>query len=131
MDFKGQYLTFDEYEELEGTLKEVPFNLLEYDARKLIDQRTVGRLKSIKRQCFEVKMCVFKMIKIKERYQTLKNQDQTLASVGTDGYSESYRKLEKNDVELEEKELMDIIETDLANVIVDEVPVLYPGVDVC
>ena len=44
MEFKGQYLTYEEYLSLGGTLDQTPFNLLEYNARKKIDERTFGRL---------------------------------------------------------------------------------------
>ena len=50
MEFKGQYLTYQEYKALGGTLDEMPFNLLEFNARKKIDERTFGRL--IKRRHF-------------------------------------------------------------------------------
>ena len=33
MEFKGQYLTYQEFKALGGTLDEMPFNLLEYNAR--------------------------------------------------------------------------------------------------
>ena len=44
MEFTGQYLTYQEYLALGGTLEEMPFNLLEFDARKRIDKRTLERL---------------------------------------------------------------------------------------
>ena len=44
MEFKNQYLTYLEYKNLGGTLGEMPFNLLEFKARKIIDERTLGRL---------------------------------------------------------------------------------------
>ena len=38
MKFEGQYLTFEEYKSLGGTLKDkTPFNLLEIEARNQID----------------------------------------------------------------------------------------------
>lgn len=128
MNFKGQYLTYSEYKILKGTLEEVPFNLLEYDVRKMIDERTFGRLIGIKNIPYEVKMCTFKMLEIKEKYQTLKTQNKTIASENTDGYSVTYRKLEKADIEVENKELQDIIKSYLANVKIDNVPILYLGV---
>ena len=40
MTFDNQYLTYDEYDELGGTLEELPFNLLEYECRKITDRKT-------------------------------------------------------------------------------------------
>lgn len=128
MEFKGQYLSYDEYKELKGTLEQVPFNLLEYDVRKMIDERTFGRLKDVIDVPYEVKICIFKMLSIKENYQALREQNKVVASVNTDGYSETYRKLEKADIETENEELMNTIETYLANAIINGVPVLYLGV---
>ena len=39
MEFNGQYLTYTEYKQLGGTIPiELPFNLLEFNARKCIDK---------------------------------------------------------------------------------------------
>ena len=46
MDFTNQYLSYEEYKELGGTLDEVPFNELEYECRRIIDSRTQNRLKN-------------------------------------------------------------------------------------
>ena len=131
MDFKGQYLQHEEYKALGGTLDLVPFNLLEYDVRKIIDKRTQRRLVGIENIPEDVKMCVFKMLKVKQRYQALKTQDKTIASENTDGYSVSYRKQEKSDIEMENKELNEVMESYLTNVIVNGVPVLWLGVGKC
>lgn len=131
MEFKGQYLLYSEYKALGGTLTEVPFNLLEYDVRKMIDERTLDRLKGYGSELYDVKLCTFKMVGIKEKYQTLKAQNKAVASENIDGYSVTYRKQEMSDIEVENKELMDIMESYLANVIVNGIPVLYLGVGLC
>ena len=59
MEFKGQYLTYTEYQDLGGTLKEMPFNILEFKARKQIDNMTFNRLTSLEKQKQEVKMCEY------------------------------------------------------------------------
>ena len=64
MDFSGQYLTYDEYIVLGGTLDQTPFNLLEYDVRKEIDKQTLGRLVNLEEQREEVKMCVWELINL-------------------------------------------------------------------
>ena len=131
MDFNGQYLLYEEYKELDGTLEKVPFNLLEYDVRKLIDERTFRRLINLKEIPYEVKMCTFKMIDIKRKYQTLEEiQKKAIASENIDGYNVTYRKLEKADIEARDKELEDVIHEYLFNLKVDGIPTLYRGTDV-
>lgn len=131
MEFKGQYLLYEEYKELGGTLEQVPFNLLEYDVRKKIDQRTFGRLINVDSIPEKVKMCVFKMVDIEDKYQPLETQNKTVASENTDGYSISYRNLETSDIEAKSKELDSVISEYLSNVNINDVPVLYRGLDKC
>ena len=48
MTFDGQYLTYVEYQQLGGsTIGKMPFDLLEFEARKQIDIRTQNRLKDL------------------------------------------------------------------------------------
>lgn len=132
MELKGQYLTYAEYKELGGTLvKQVLFDLLEYDVRKKIDKETFGRLINTDSIPTEVKMCVFKMVDIEDKYQPLETQNKTVASENTDGYSISYRNLEISDIEAKSKELDSVINEYLSNVKIDDVPVLYRGLDKC
>ena len=42
MEFSNQYLTYQEYLELGGSLEETPFNILELEAQKNIDKYTFG-----------------------------------------------------------------------------------------
>ncbi len=131
MKFSNQYLTYNEYRELGGELGRTPFNLSEYDVRKIIDERTQNRLNNLTEYPFEVKICVFKMLEINEKYKSLENQNKVVSSVNTDGYSESYRKLEKNDIEVKFQEMEDTMQKYLFDIIVDGVPVLYLGVNKC
>ena len=64
MEFSGQYLTYNEYRTLGGTLDQTPFNLLEFEARKEIDKRTLGRLISLREQKQSTKMCVFQLMNL-------------------------------------------------------------------
>ena len=66
MEFSGQYLNYNEYRLLGGTLDQTPFNLLEYDVRKEIDKQTLGRLINLKEQREEVKMCVWELINLQQ-----------------------------------------------------------------
>lgn len=64
MEFSGQYLTYNEYKAMGGDLDQAPFNILELEARKEIDQQTLGRLMNLKEQRQETKACVFALINL-------------------------------------------------------------------
>ena len=130
MEFKGQYLTYQEYLALGGTLDEMPFNLLEFNARKKIDERTFGRLVDKGQEYQEVKLCVYNMITTLNSYSSYDTQNKAISSESTDGYSISYGTPQKSTTEAKNSELEDIINSYLANVIIDNVPVLYRGADV-
>ena len=130
MEFKGQYLTYQEYLALGGTLDEMPFNLLEFNARKKIDERTFGRLIDKGQEYKEVKLCVYNMITTLNSYSSYDTQNKAISSESTDGYSISYGAPQKSTTEAKNSELKDIIDTYLSNLIVDDVSVLYRGADV-
>ena len=130
MEFKGQYLTYQEFKTLGGTLDEMPFNLLEYNARKKIDERTFGRLVDKGQEYQEVKLCVYNMIAILNSYSSYDTQNKAISSESTDGYSISYGTPQKSTTEAKNSELEDVINSYLANVVIDNVPVLYRGADV-
>ena len=134
MEFKGQYLTYEEYKALGGLLDLTPFNLLEFEARKRIDIRTDNRLKNINSDeiPMEVKICEYKMINSASNYdEKLVNISGNVASESIDGYSVSY--LTGNQItetiKAKEKELDNIIREHLLNLIVNDEHVLYCGVD--
>lgn len=130
MEFKGQYLTYQEYLALGGTLDEMPFNLLEYNARKKIDERTFGRLVDKGQEYQEVKLCVYDMITTLNSYSSYDTQNKAISSESTDGYSISYGTPQKSIIEAKNSELEDIMNSYLANVVINNVPVLYRGADV-
>lgn len=130
MEFEGQYLTYQEYKALGGTLDEMPFNLLEFNARIKIDERTFRRLVDKGQEYKEVKLCVYNMITILNSYSLYDTQNKAISSETTDGYSISYGTPQKSTTEAKNSELEDIIDTYLSNLIVDNVPVLYRGADV-
>lgn len=130
MEFKGQYLTYQEYLALGGTLDEMPFNLLEFNARKKIDERTFGRLIDKGQEYKEVKLCIYNMIITLNSYSSYDTQNKAISSESTDGYSISYGTPQKSTTEAKNSELEDIIDTYLSNLIVDDVSVLYRGADV-
>ena len=129
MEFKGQYLTYQEFKALGGTLDEMPFNLLEYNARMKIDERTFGRLVDKGQEYQEVKLCVYNMITTLNSYSSYDTQNKAISSESTDGYSISYGTPQKSVVEAKNSELEDIMNSYLANIVIDNVPVLYRGAD--
>ena len=129
MEFEGQYLTYQEYQLLGGTLEEMPFNLLEFNARKKIDERTFGRLVDKGQEYQEVKLCIYNMIITLNSYSSYDTQNKAISSESTDGYSISYGTPQKSTTEAKNSELEDIIDTYLSNLIVDDVSVLYRGAD--
>lgn len=128
MDFGNQYLTYQEYKELGGSLDNTPFNLLEYKSRKQIDRRTFGRLigQEIPN---EVKLCVNALININESYTEFEGINSNISSENIDGYSISYATPQKSIIEAKNSELYGTIEDYLSNTIINGVPVLYRGVD--
>ena len=130
MEFKGQYLTYQEYLALGGTLEEMPFNLLEFNARMKIDERTFGRLVDKGQEYQEVKLCVYNMITTLNSYSSYDTQNKAISSESTDGYSISYGTPQKSITEAKNSELEDVINSYLVNVVIDNVPVLYRGADV-
>lgn len=124
MTFDNQYLTYSEYQELGGTLEELPFNLLEFECRKIIDEKTQNRLfeQEIPQ---EVKLCEFKMINCVNDYS--KSLASGISSESTDGYSVSYGD-NKTLIEAKQGELEDIVTTALFGVIVNNEHLIYIGV---
>ena len=129
MEFNNQYLTYEEYKSLGGTLGEMPFNILELKARQVINERTQNRLKNIEEMPKEVKICVYDLINTMNKYNLSNNSTSSnISSENTDGYSVTY----KSGTELTEeqkKQYDDVMETDLYGVIVDNTPILYLGVN--
>lgn len=131
MDFSEQYLTYEEYRALGGTLNQTPFNILEFEARKQIDLRTQNRLKD---QTIpdEVKLCVFHLInKIESYTKTIESSNGNVASESIDGYSISYGTASQISEIIKSKnyELQDIMLNDLFGVIVNEEHIIFNGVE--
>lgn len=131
MEFSGQYLTYEEYVAMGGTLAVAPFNLLEFEARKKIDLRTQRRLVGQETIPEEVKVCEFQMIsKINEYVEKSNNYNANYASESIDGYSVTYLTAQEigNVIKLHDQELEDIMLSQLFGVAVDGVAILFPGV---
>ena len=131
MEFSGQYLTYNEYRALGGTIDLTPFNLLEFEARRKVDERTQGRLKNVVNIPQEVKMCVFALINSINSYgSSTEGNSKNIASETTDGYSVSYVTggTIQEMIKSKSVELNDIINTYLIGVIVNGEHIMYLGV---
>lgn len=128
MTFEGQYLTYAEYQALGGSaIGEMPFNVLEFEARKKIDLRTQKRLVNEIQIPTEVKLCVKNLIDKIQLYQNENNRNISSESVGS--YSVDYvDDIEKN-IRNKSAELDEIILNDLYGLIVNGEHILYLGVD--
>lgn len=137
MTFEGQYLTYAEYQELGGSaIGEMPFNLLEFEARRKIDIRTQNRLKDVDSEDMpqEVKLCEYNLINSINGFasaMTNISNNGNVASFNSDGYSESYiTPAQIQDVvKSKSAELDDIVRTYLLGVIFNDQHLMYLGVD--
>lgn len=130
MEFTNQYLSYDEYVELGGTLEEMPFNILEYEIRRIIDRRTLNRLKNVDDIPNEVKMCMFNMMTISTNYQKSLDLDKgNIASESVDGYSVTYMSINdiSNAVKGKSTELESSMTDYLFGVNVNNEHILYCG----
>lgn len=131
MEFSGQYLTYDEYEALGGNLDQTPFNLLEYEARRIIDNRTLQRLKRIEEIPEEVKICVFSLINLLNSYTTENQTSKNISSESVGSYSVSYitgTQIQET-IKSKSAELNDVVLTYLTGVIVNGEHLVYLGVN--
>ena len=134
MEFSGQYLTYEDYKGLGGTLDLMPFNLLEFEARKKIDTKTENRLVGGSDIPQEVKMCEYAMINSLISYQgsiSDASNNGRIASENIDGYSVSYVNASQVSelVKSKDAELNDLIKTYLLNVKYNDEHLLYVGVE--
>ena len=99
------YLTFDEYQEMGGTLDETTFNDYLFEAESYVDWYTFNRLRKETEIPLEVKKCVYHIIKLAEQRAKLLLVEPTedgvaptaqIASQSNDGVSISYNVLSAN-----------------------------------
>ena len=128
MEFEGQYLTYEEYKALGGTLDLMPFKLLEFEARQNVDKYTFGRLKELDGQIQEVKLCVFKLINVIDSYKSYETQNKAVSSESIDGYSISYGTPSTDFTEAKNKELQNVVKDYLVDCkLEDGTPYMYCG----
>ena len=127
MEFKNQYLTYEDYKSLGGTLGEMPFNILELKARQVINERTQNRLKDVEKIPQEVKICVYDLINTMNKYNLSNNSTSSnISSENTDGYSVTYKSGTEMTAE-QKAQYEDVMLTDLYGVIVNGESILYLG----
>lgn len=121
MEFGVQYLSYDEYVKLGGDLSIMPFNLIEYECRKDIDEHTYGRLKNFQEQTMDVKLCLNALINEKILYNSTRGKSSE--SVGS--YSVTF---DKPDTKEEKQKKLSIIQKYLGeSKLEDGTPYLYKG----
>lgn len=127
MEFNNQYLSYEEYKSLGGTLGEMPFNILELKARQIINERTQNRLKDVEKIPQEVKICVYDLINTMNKYNLSNNSTSSnISSENTDGYSVTYKSGTEMTAE-QKAQYEDVMLTDLYGVIVNGESILYLG----
>ena len=135
MEFTGQYLTYEEYKSLGGNLDQTPFNLLEFEARKIINGNTQNRLINVSEIPQEVKLCIYRLITSIIMYSSSENNNKSgnIASENIDGYSVTYNNISldqiENVIKSKNVELNDIVYNYLLGVVVNNVHILYRGVE--
>lgn len=125
MEFSGQYLTYQEYLYLGGTLHPMPFNLIEFVARRKIDEKTKQRLVGSNDIPNEVKLCIFDIIGLINKYEIKAEKNKSSETVGS--YSVTYNDI-KEIFEQKETEINDIILTELYGVMFKGEHIIYSGV---
>ena len=128
MEFSEQYLNYEDYKSLGGTLDIMPFNILEFESRKIIDTRTQSRLKSIDVIPQEVKMCMFAIMNAIQSF-VIDNKKANISSESIDGYSVTYLSPVEiqQSIKAKNDEIEDIMFSYLMDVIVNSTPILYLG----
>ena len=133
MEFSGQYLTYSEYRGLGGTLDLMPFNLLEFEARRQIDLRTQNRLVDSKDIPQAVKLCEYAMINSINGYASSMNtaSSNNVTSEGIDGYSVSYMTPNQvsDIVKSKKEEISDLVRSYLLEVRYEGEHLLFVGVE--
>lgn len=129
MDFEGQYLTYEDYRYLGGTLDLMSFNLLEFEARKKIDLRTKNRIKGTN-YCdipYEVKLCMFKLMNKLNEYEK-KESSKGISSETVGSYSVTYSQdTSENETTVKDKDLDDLMMSDLYGVALNGEHLIYLG----
>lgn len=104
-----QYINFDDYTQMGGTLPQAEFDRFRFRAGKEIDNSTQNRCKQLKTIPDEVKRCAFELIEYFGK-NAKNGSAAAVSSFGNDGYSVSFV-----DQKTAEQQIYDIIYTYLAS----------------
>ncbi|MCL2174575.1 MAG: hypothetical protein FWB73_00890 [Treponema sp.] len=110
------YITFNQYQELGGSLEQPEFIRQEFAARKEIDLHTFDRLQNINPVPEVLKMCTLELIQ-RELCGSLDGQDYTSQSSGKVSVTKETRNARAEE----------IIRRYLSGLTVDGIPVFYAG----
>ena len=127
----AQYMTFEQYIALGGTLPLMEFTLAEVKARARIDAMTQGRVANMAEVPLQVQVAMMEIMTVDGAFSAAAQAAAPVAaSFTTDGYSETYGSAESRTAAIE-RQLTTSIET-LLNGITDDdgVPLLFAGVPV-
>ena len=127
----AQYMTFEQYIALGGTLPLMEFTLAEVKARARIDAMTQGRVANMAEVPLQVLVAMMEIMTVDGAFSAAAQAAAPVAaSFTTDGYSETYGSAESRTAAIE-KQLTGSIETLLDGITDDDgVPLLYAGVPV-
>lgn len=91
------YLTFEEFEDMGGTLEETAFNDLEFEAETYIDWYTFDRLRNEEEIPDRVKKCMYHIIKLLNDQMNLFNNGSDSSNTSTDANSNKQIAAQSND----------------------------------
>ena len=120
-------LTYYEQNGSKADMTDAAFSLNEFRARKLVDQRTQGRVKNMAQVPEAVKRLMVELVTLESTQGAELTENQAVSSFSNDGYSETYAdpltadRVKEIEIDLIEEYLSD--ETDD-----DGTPLLYLGV---
>lgn len=104
------YLTYEEYQNMGGTLEETAFNDFEMEAEAIIDWYTFNRLQKDTTYPEKLKQCMYKLIKLAQERQaalslgeadsgeSTEGAEKYIASRSNDGVSVSYNVMNASQV---------------------------------
>lgn len=124
----AQYLTYDEYVSLGGTMDAADYPVAEFKARSRIDWLTLARVQAMQTVPEEVKLAMMAIMSVDAKYSASAQADSAIvSSFSTDGYSESYGGVTEQTIAAEKK-LNNEVSKMLFGVLDDYgVPLIYRG----
>lgn len=126
----AQYLTYDEYVDMGGTMAESDYAVAEFKARSRIDWLTLARVQNMHTVPEEVKLAMMAIMSVDAKYSASAQADSAIvSSFSTDGYSESYGGVSEQTQAIEDKLNREV--TKMLFGVLDDygVPLIYRGLE--